>query len=239
VTGASSGIGRETAILLSELGSRVVLTGRDGNRIESTRARMKGEGHVVELFDLSALDAIPGWIRSITARTGPLYGLVHCAGIHKMNSLPGISVAHITTLLQSNLSPSIMLLKAWRQRGCSIAGGSAVLLGSAAALKGEPGLSIYSATKAALTAFVRSIALEIAPDGTRVNCVAPGCVETEMLDRVQKSLTEEQCSALLQQHPLGFGKPRDVAHSIVFLLSDAGRWITGTTLVVDGGYSAH
>ena len=84
----------------------------------------------------------------------------------------------------------------------------------------------------------KSLALELAPHHIRVNCVAPGVVETEMLEELRSVLTDEQMDELRSSHPLGFGTPRDVANAIAFLLAETGRWITGSTLVVDGGYSA-
>ena len=99
-------------------------------------------------------------------------------------------------------------------------------------------MSTYSAAKAAVIGFTRAAALELASSGFRLNCVAPGLVQTEMLDRSREMMTDEQFEALRQKSPLGFGLARDVAYAIVFLLAETGRWITGSTLVVDGGYSA-
>jgi NAD(P)-dependent dehydrogenase (short-subunit alcohol dehydrogenase family) len=87
-------------------------------------------------------------------------------------------------------------------------------------------------------AFTKSLAVELAPERIRVNCVAPGFVKTEMLEELRKLLTDEQMKALEDSHPLGLGEPRDVANALAFLLADTGRWITGSTLVMDGGYSA-
>ena len=112
------------------------------------------------------------------------------------------------------------------------------MISSVAGLVGRPAIASYTASKAALIGFARSAASELAHQGIRVNCVAPGFVETEMTDEVRGGLTTEQFAALEKLHPLGLGKPRDVALSIAFLLADTGRWITGTTLSVDGGFAA-
>jgi NAD(P)-dependent dehydrogenase (short-subunit alcohol dehydrogenase family) len=238
VTGASSGIGRETAILLSELEATVVLTGRDPNRLEETLSRMQGEGHRVEAFDLRESDAIPGWLRQITLQTGPLHGLVHSAGIHQAIPLRVVNGATVNEILHTNVTSAILLLRAFRQKGCSARGGGVVLLTSVAGLTGQPAIPAYSASKAALIGLARSAAMELAPEGLRVNCVAPGYVETEMGGALRDKITVEQFAAIENKHPLGIGKPRDVAHAVAFLLADTGRWITGTTLIVDGGYSA-
>ena len=132
-----------------------------------------------------------------------------------------------------------MCLKGLRQKGCgNAAGSSVVLLSSVAAISGESGISVYSATKAAVSGLARSLAVELAPEKIRVNALAPGFVETEMSDRLKNSLTPEQYQAIADKHPLGIGAVQDVANCIAFLLSEAARWITGTTLVADGGYTA-
>ncbi|MBV8135452.1 MAG: SDR family oxidoreductase, partial [Deltaproteobacteria bacterium] len=118
------------------------------------------------------------------------------------------------------------------------AGGSIVFLSSVIAFSGKPAVSVYGATKAALMGLTKSLAVELAPDRVRVNSIAPGFVETEMFEEARAVMTDEQVEALRQAHPLGFGSARDVAHAVAFLLADTGRWITGSTLIVDGGYSA-
>jgi NAD(P)-dependent dehydrogenase (short-subunit alcohol dehydrogenase family) len=238
VTGASSGIGRETAIVLSELGAHVVIAGRDPGRLEETRSRMQGPAHRIETFDLTHAAAIPGWIKKITQETGPLSGLVHCAGIHQAVPLRVISPASIETVMAANVTSAIMLVSGFRQKGCSLRGGSVVLLSSVAGLVGQPAIGAYSASKAALIGFTKSAAMELAPEGLRVNCVAPGFVQTEMAGAFREKLTPEQFEAIEKMHPLGLGRPRDVAQAVAFLVADTGRWITGTTLTVDGGYTA-
>jgi NAD(P)-dependent dehydrogenase (short-subunit alcohol dehydrogenase family) len=104
---------------------------------------------------------------------------------------------------------------------------------------GEAGIAAYSASKAGLVGLTRSLAIEFAPDGIRVNAVAPGFVESEMGDRLKSAFTADQILAIERKHPLGTGRVRDVANGVAFLLAGSARWITGTTLVIDGGYTAH
>lgn len=239
VTGASSGIGQETAILLSQLGARTVLAGRNRERLVATLSRLEGEGHQVETFDLHSAGAIPRWMKSLTQQGGPLHGLVHSAGVQNLSSLAVLKVEQFEEVIRTNLTAAVMLARGFRQRGCNSGGGSVVFLSSVAGLTGQPGLAAYTASKAALVGVVKSLAMELVRDRIRVNCVAPGCVKTPMLDRLESSMTPEQFTSVESMHPLGFGTPRDVANGIAFLLADTARWITGTTVVIDGGFTAH
>lgn len=239
VTGASSGIGRETAILLGELNARLLLVARNRERLEQVLSRTPGERHRAEVFDLTSLDEMPSWLQRLAADAGPLDGLVHSAGVHSgAVPLQFLSAKRTDEVLRSNLGSALMLAKALRQKGCAGPGASIVFLASVSALAGAPGLAAYSASKAALLGLTRSLAVELAPAGLRVNCVAPGFVRTEMTERLKESFTAGQFARIEAMHPLGIGSPRDVACAIAFLLAETGRWITGSTLVVDGGYTA-
>ncbi len=237
VTGASSGIGREVAILLSELGARVVVSGRNEERLGQTMAALRGEGHVAAPFDLAAVDGICEWVKGLVNKTGPFDGLVHSAGARYTVPLKVERIARVDEVMRVNFTSAVILAKAFRQAGCSRRGSSIVFLSSVTAFQGEPGTAVYGASKAALTGLAKSLAMELAGDGVRVNCVAPACVKTEMLERLRDVLTPEQYAAIEAMHPLGLGEPRDVANAVAFLLADTGRWITGSVLVVDGGYS--
>lgn len=239
VTGASSGIGRETAVLLSELGARLILAGRNTDRLEETRGTLHGEGHVAAPFDLNAVENIGPWLKTLTAAHGPLQGLVHSAGVRQTIALRSLTVPKLEETMRINFTSAVMLTKAFRQTGGSTPGSSVVFLSSVAGMVGEPAISIYSASKAALIGLTKSLAIELARDRVRVNCVAPAFVQSEMSDRVREMLTPEQFEAIEKMHPLGLGTARDVANAVAFLLADTGRWITGSVLVVDGGYSAH
>jgi NAD(P)-dependent dehydrogenase (short-subunit alcohol dehydrogenase family) len=237
ITGASSGIGRECAVCFSQMRARLVLAGRDRERLEETRDALEGEGHAVEPYDLNALDGIAPWVKGIASRHGQLHGLVHSAGVYGLTPLRGLAASSVEAILRVNLSAAILLAGGLRQRGCHADGASLVFISSVAALRGHAGLAAYSASKSALLGLTKSLAVELARDGIRVNAVAPGLVATKMAAQVEEQ-TPGAADSAGAGYPLGPGFPQDVANGIAFLLSGAARWITGSTLVIDGGYSA-
>jgi NAD(P)-dependent dehydrogenase (short-subunit alcohol dehydrogenase family) len=239
VTGASSGIGRSTAVLLSQLGARVVLAARNQERLRQTAEALEGSGHEVEPIDLAELEKIPDWLAGVAQKAGPLAGLVHCAGMASLMPLRVLTMRHLETVMRVNFQSAVALTTAFSRKRVHQAGSSVVLVASVAASCGVPARSAYSASKGALVAFARSAALELAKTGLRVNCVAPAYVRTEMYEESLGGLTPEQLQSVVEAtQPLGLGEPADVANAIAFLLADTGRWITGSVLAVDGGYTA-
>lgn len=239
VTGASSGIGREVSVLLSRLGARLVLAGRRPDQLEKTLTLLEGGGHQINAFDLLDVDRIPKWMKETVCANRPLDGLVHSAGVQITKPLRMLTNANIDGVMKVNVNASFGLIKGFRQKGVCTKPGSIVLISSVMGLVGQPGVSVYSASKGALVTLAKSSALELAKENIRVNCVAPGHVRTEMAEKLTQTLTNQQVESIQKMHPLGIGEPRDVANAVAFLLADTGRWITGTTLIVDGGYTAH
>jgi NAD(P)-dependent dehydrogenase (short-subunit alcohol dehydrogenase family) len=239
ITGASSGIGRDASVLLSELGAMVVLVGRNRDALVKTTEMMSGVNHRIEPFDLNDVNAIPDWLKHIASKTGPLDGIVHCAGIEALRPLRLITGESFDELMNINVNAAIGLAKAFRQKKVNRSGGSIVFISSVAGLIGQTGHAEYCASKAALIGICKALALELARENIRVNCVAPGLVKTEMFEKALMTISREQLESVASRQPLGLGTPRDVSNAVAFLLASTGQWITGSTLVVDGGYTAH
>jgi len=239
VTGASSGIGQATAIFLSQLGARVVLIARRKEGLTAALTQLEGADHRLEPFDLSDVEAIPNLLKKLSSEVGPISGLVHCAGAQVIQPLRILSTKEVEGIFRINVTAALMLAKGFRQKGVHTPSAAIVFVSSVMGLVGAPGRAAYCGSKGALQAAARSLALELAPEGIRVNCVAPGYVRTPMLEHAEAVISAEGMRRVEEMHPLGFGEARDVAQAIGFLLSDASRWITGSTLSVDGGYTAH
>lgn len=236
VTGASSGIGQSLAILLSRVGARVVISGRDHDRLNHTLQLMSGSGHLGSVFDLAQPENISDWLQAICSDIGPLAGVAHCAGMIGTRPLKAVSLEFIQHVIQVNLVSCMMMAQAFRLKTCHQPNSSLVFIASTAALKSAPGNSIYAASKGGIIALTKSLGLELLRDGMRVNCVAPAMVDTPMSEHFKNTVTDTNFQKVIDMHPLGLGHPDDVAGAIVYLLADTGRWITGSTLCVDGGF---
>lgn len=238
VTGASSGLGRATAEACARVGAKVVLSGRDPQRLVETQEACGGTSHPVFPADLGEPNAVNTLIRSIAKQVGPLSGMVHSAGIHSLKPLRFLRASDITEMLSVNAVAGVMLVRAISMKGAHEPGASLVLLSSVMGRVGQPGAVAYCMSKGALEAAVRAMALELAHEGIRVNCVAPAMIDTPLASRVLQTMGSELSAAVVKMHPLGLGKPEDVAAAIVYLLSDEAQYVNGTSLVVDGGYCA-
>jgi len=238
VTGATSGIGRATAVYLSKLGARVIASGRDEGRLNAVLAEMEGEGHLGRIFDLSNLDAIVPWLKALCAETGPLNGIAHCAGVQATRPIQAVKPDFVMDVLTQNLGAALMLAQGFRLKACHGSPASLVYVSSSAALKTAPGNVVYASSKGGIVSAVKGLGVELVRDGVRVNAVAPAMVDTPMSDQFRTILSEENFQRVVDLHPLGLGRPDDVAAAIAFLLADTSRWITGSILNVDGGFLA-
>ena len=240
VTGAASGIGKACCHLLSELNGRVAAIDIDELGLKATVDGLAGSGHSAHRIDLSkAHDETSLGLGEIVAKEGRLSGLVHAAGVDCTEPLRLLKPARYRNALSVNTEAALALIREFQLASVTdVTGGSIVLISSVMATAGSPGAAAYAMTKAALQGLAKSAAMELASRRIRVNCVAPGFVDTPMYQKMAARWTPENRTAVETAHPLGIGTVDDVASAVAFLLADTGRWITGTTLTVDGGYTA-
>ncbi|MEI8048947.1 MAG: SDR family oxidoreductase [Bacteroidota bacterium] len=240
VTGASSGLGRQTAITCSELGARIILIGRNEERLlETVSSLCHPEKHIyfpVDITDYSALEVV---IKDAAAVMSKFHGLVNAAGISTTLPLKLLTTEKLDTYFHTNVHASINMTKLFSKLSyLPEEGASVIFISSVMGMVGEVGKTMYSLTKGALIAGAKSLALELAGKKIRVNTISPGVVVTPMSQKAAYSRDEESLNKVTALHPLGLGLPEDVANACAYLLSDASRWVTGTNLVVDGGYTA-
>jgi NAD(P)-dependent dehydrogenase (short-subunit alcohol dehydrogenase family) len=222
------------------MGANIVLFGRDQSRLEETLKQMEEPGrHLTYALDLTEYDKLSEAIREIISKTGIFYGLINCAGISTTLPLNAISPQKMEQFFRINVICGINLTRhVVKASNFSESGGSIIFISSVMGVVGENGKALYSMTKGALVSAVRSMSVELAPRKIRVNAVSPGVVETPMSKNAIYSRNEESLNKIKGLHPLGLGQPEDVANTCIFLLSDASKWITGTNMIVDGGYLA-
>lgn len=238
VTGGSSGIGRAVAVGAARMGARIAVLGRTPDKVQETLSLLEGTGHVGHVSDLTKLDGIEGDVQAVLDRSGPFGGLVHSAGASDVTLLRDIDMKKAEQQMRLNWLSFMALSQAICRRGRYAPGLSVVALASISALTGQVGLSAYAGTKGALIASVRSLASEYAPRGIRFNCISPCPVDTPMQRETRSRLGEEWYrKEVLEKARLGPLAPEDVADPVLFLLSDASRRITGTNMIVDGGWS--
>lgn len=231
VTGASSGIGRATAVECSKLGANVIISARDEKRLEETREMMANGNHQIFPLDLSCNDNLEDFVTGLPK----LDGVVLNAGFTSIAPLSFIKEENLKAIFQVNTIAPILLMKNLIKKKKINKDSSIVFTSSLAGLGCTTvGNAMYTASKGAISSFVKCAALELAPKKIRVNAVCPGMVDTGILSK--GLVSEEQLKLDSANYPLGrYGRPEEIAYAIIYLLSDASSWSTGTNLVIDGG----
>ena len=234
VTGASSGIGRSTAIECAKMGAKVILSARNAERLEQTKAELDNQnnGHEIMMADLTNQDELEALVKSVPL----LDGVVLSSG--RTGSFLPIKFCKrdkINPVFDTNFfSPFELMRQLFKSKKLKD-GSSVVAIASIGGIKSfSSGNGDYGAAKAALNSIMKFSAKEFAPKGIRVNCISPGMIQTPMVDNCGYSA--EQIASDIEHYPLKrYGKPEEVAYGAVFLLSDATAWVTGTNLYIDGG----
>ena len=232
ITGASSGLGRQTAITVSEYGGKVIITGRDPDRLEETYRSLHGEGHMQFLADLTFQ---PDMDRLVT-ELPMLNGLVLSTGISELSPARFLTREIIDRTFRISFDASVLLTAGiLSKKKLEKSNSSIVFISSISTRYPFVGGAMYISAKAALEAYAHVLALELASRGTRVNCISPAFVRTPMLDETAENFSREVVDKIEQRQLLGLGDPVDVANTIVYYLADASKWVTGTNLILGGG----
>jgi NAD(P)-dependent dehydrogenase (short-subunit alcohol dehydrogenase family) len=235
VTGSSSGIGRGIAIECSKMKAKVVLNGRNEERLKETLGMMEGDNHQIIVADISKQEEID----HLVANTPLLDGCVLCAGIPQVCPVKHFKRSDIDDILSVNTIAPIMITSGLLKKKKIRKGSSVVLIESISGVfVGTKGDVSYNASKAALNGFLKGAALELASQGIRINAVNPGLVPTNILNLTNEMFAESHhTDIMMESYPLKrYGTPEDIAYGCIYLLSDAASWVTGTNLVIDGGY---
>lgn len=233
VTGASSGIGKAVAIECSKMGARMIISGRNEKRLTCTLNDLEGDNHISFTADLESIDET----NNIIDKLPELNGIVHCAGYVETLPFPFITYEKLEKIFKVNLLMPVMLTKNILQKKLLLKESSIVFISSISGnLCAIYANSMYSSTKAAVNGIVKGMAMDLAPKKIRVNTVMPGMINTPLIK--PDILTEEQLEQDMKKYPLKrYGEPEEVAYAVIYLLSDASKWITGSNLLIDGGFT--
>ena len=230
ITGASSGIGRSTAIECSKLGARLIITGRSESRLTETLNALEGTGHSAIVANLLVQEDIDRLVSELPA----VHGVVSNAGIASYKLLSFYKQSDFDAVFGTNAFAPMLLMRQLIKARKIEKGGSVVITSSVASRQSDIGNGIYGASKAAISAYMRYAAMELSAKNVRVNAVLPGMVETPLI--VDGDLSPEDLERDKQTYPLKrYGQPEEIAWAIIYLLSDATAWVTGSELVIDGG----
>jgi 3-oxoacyl-[acyl-carrier-protein] reductase len=231
VTGASSGIGRETAIVCSKMGATVIVSARNAERLADTFNMLDGIGHKIIAADLACQEQID----NLAAEVPELDGIVHCAGIGDRTLLKMVREKDLERVMKANFDGPVLLQRALLKKKKVRSSSSIVFIASRAPFAPTPGNGLYAASKGALIAYAKVLSLELANQLTRVNCVCPAMVWTELVQR-DAEITGVDYHEAEKSYPLKrYGKPEDIANLVVYLLSDASSWMTGSCINITGG----
>jgi gluconate 5-dehydrogenase len=236
VTGGGSGLGLSMACTFVRYGAKVIIAGRRENVLREAAEKLGPQVSFITT-DLSALENIPALVERIEQEYGPLDVLVNNAGIHLKKDALDVSDAEFENVVRTNQSAVFALSREVARKMIPRKKGSIVMVSSMASRYGIPKVIAYTAAKSAIEGMTRAMAVEWSPAGVRINCIAPGFIETEMSAKALNNDTERKSKVLSRTPMQRLGKPEDVGLAAVFLASDAAGFITGASLAVDGGNS--
>ena len=229
VTGASSGIGRAISLSCAKAGALLVVNGRNEERLQETLDIIGSRQHEKMVADVTDIEKLSELVKTLPS----FDGVVLCAGIGQTTPVQNVKFEKMEAVFRTNAFANIQLLQLLIKAKKINKGGSVVMISSIASHKPYFGNAVYSASKGALNSYAKVAAIELAGRGIRVNCIEPGLIVTDIVTNA--GFDETQLAEFEKTMPLGLGKTDDIANGCVYLLSDAARWVTGSTLIIDGG----
>ena len=240
VTGASSGLGRATCVLLSQLGARVSLIARNEEKLNETISLLEGSGHIAYPYDLGEIDGIEALVKGIVAGSGKVDGLVHAAGVGTACPISMSKYDFLLDMMKLHFFSFVELVRHIGKKRNSNDGASIVAVSSVGTHLADKGKLAYSTSKGALDKAVRPMAIELGESrGIRVNTVNPAWIKTDIYYDFIENFGQERLDEILSGHIMGAAEPVDIANVIAFLLSDASKMITGQCIFADSGCSIH
>lgn len=235
ITGASSGIGEKIALSASECGAKVIMIARDEEKLKSVQKNLINPG-AYYMQDLTMTGEIKSLIDQIVDENGKIDGFVHCAGIAASIPLKSLKVEMLHQGMLIHVYAFVEMVKnVTRKKNFNANGGSIVGISSVSSQRGYKGKTVYCAAKGAMDSAVRAMSTELASKRIRVNTVSPGFIKTRMYEWYVERQGDDAAKYDIAKQPLGLGETKDVASAVLFLLSDLSKFITGTTIPVDGG----
>jgi len=233
VSGASSGIGKAIAVACSKMEASMCITGRNKERLNETFNQLEGTGHLQIVADLRT----DSGINEIVEKLPPVDGIVHCAGIAKPIPFQFASRDVINDVMEINFnSPANLSWQLLKNKKINKKASIVFISSVSGVFCSSVGGSVYSASKGAINGLIKGMAIDLAPRMVRVNSVNPGMIDTNIYS--EGVITEEQLKEDMNRYPLKrYGKPEEVAYLVIYLLSDASSWVTGSSMLIDGGYT--
>ncbi len=238
VTGATGGMGAVTSVQLSKLGAKVVICGRDAEKLQNVFDTLEGDGHAQYVLDLNDVDAIEETVKRMCDECGVFDGYVHCAGIAPMRPLKMTKRENMIKVMDANLFSFIEFVRCITQKKRFSDEGSIVAISSTASIQGKQSKVAYSASKAGLDGAIRCLVCDLKKKKIRVNSIMPCWVNTRMYQGYMDKYPDTfEVQEIREKQYMGVTEPIEIANTAAFLLSDAAKTITGTSILIDGGMS--
>lgn len=234
ITGGGKGLGYAIARIMAQQGAQVIITGRSESQLKEACNKI-GSACTYYVFDLTNSEAIPAFADTIENKYGPINVLVNNAGINMKKDMLEVTDQEFETIIKTNQSAVFSLSREFAKKMVTRKEGVILLISSMASQYGIPKVIAYTASKSAVEGMTRAMAVELTPLGIRVNCIAPGFIETDMSSKALNSDKERKQKVLSRTPMAKLGKPDDIGYAAAFLSSDAANYITGIILPVDGG----